>query len=124
MVSAKKGHRTTMGISITIFFPVLYTFLLRSTHACRCSYFTCGLSLSLQHWRSAVRSVEGEGEGGAVDPLVAEEAFLLTQQICANVVAYCRVPMTVGGERMTSCGDITADAMSLFEEVVLVSVQV
>ncbi len=40
--------------------------------------------------------------GGAregVDPLVTEEAFLLTQQICANVMAYCRVAMTIGGKR-------------------------
>ena len=53
----------------------------------------------LQDWHDIVRSVGvgEEGDGATLDPLVAEEAFLLTQQICANVVAYCRVAMTVGG---------------------------
>ncbi len=38
-----------------------------------------------------------EGEGGRPDPCLAEEAFLLVQQISANVMAYCRVAMTMGG---------------------------
>ena len=38
-----------------------------------------------------------EGEGGGDDPLISKEMLLLVQQICANIINYCRVAMTMGG---------------------------
>ena len=53
-----------------------------------------------QSWRGIVQEVISgeEGEGDKVDPVISEEALLLVQQICANVVSYCRVAMTIGGK--------------------------
>ena len=67
---------------------------------------------SLQNWRAlAQRAVQVEdGEGGmgvatASGPSV-DEAFLLVQQITANIVSYCQVAMTMGGE--LTCYNYTA----------------
>ena len=46
-----------------------------------------------------------EGEGDRVDPIISEEALLLVQQICANVVSYCRVAMTMGGQYLNGYCD-------------------
>ena len=41
--------------------------------------------------------VEGEEEEGRTLFLPTMQAFLLVQQISANIVSYCRVAMTIGG---------------------------
>ena len=48
----------------------------------------------------AVRGDGGEGgeEGGSSDPLLSLEAQLKVQQICANIINYCRTAMTMGGK--------------------------
>ena len=46
---------------------------------------------------TAVRVEEEEGEGEGSTRLT-NEASLLVQQISANIVDYCRVTMTMGGE--------------------------
>ena len=35
---------------------------------------------------------------GEDDPFCSDEASLLVQEISANIVSYCRVAMTMGGE--------------------------
>ena len=44
--------------------------------------------------------MEGRGgeEGGTSDPLLSLEAQLKVQQICANIINYCRTAMTMGGK--------------------------
>ena len=48
----------------------------------------------------AVRGDRGEGGegGGTSDPLLSLEAQLKVQQICANIINYCRTAMTMGGK--------------------------
>ena len=58
----------------------------------------------LQVWpglvSDAVRGDGGEGGegGGTSDPLLSLEAQLKVQQICANIINYCRTAMTMGGK--------------------------
>ena len=62
----------------------------------------------MQNWHSlvqaVVRGVERQSDGGdgvesgGVELVRTEQASLLVQQITCNVVAYCRVAMTMGGE--------------------------
>ena len=52
--------------------------------------------------QKAVHVEDGEsGVGGAsgtpADTANSDEAFLLVQQITANIVSYCQVAMTMGG---------------------------
>ena len=54
-------------------------------------------SVVFQNWRDVVGELE-RGEGVGSDPMTSREAFLLVQQVCANVMAYCRVTMTMGGK--------------------------
>ena len=50
-----------------------------------------------QSWHALVQLAGSEGERETQDTLLLEEASLLVQQIFANIVAYCRVAMTMGG---------------------------
>ena len=52
---------------------------------------------SKQSWRAMVQLALSVEDGETQDVLLLEEASLLVQQICANIVAYCRVAMTMGG---------------------------
>lgn len=63
-------------------------------------------ALVLQSWQKLVdltlqeAEAEGEGEGregNTGNTALRNEAFLLVQQISANIVSYCRVAMTMGG---------------------------
>ena len=52
-------------------------------------------------WSGLVsEALRGEAEGMDVnpDPLVTLETKLKVLQICANIVDYCRVAMTMGGD--------------------------
>ena len=52
-------------------------------------------------WSGLVsEALRGEAEGTDVnpDPLVTLETKLKVLQICANIVDYCRVAMTMGGD--------------------------
>ena len=50
-----------------------------------------------QSWHALVQLAGSEEERETQDTLLLEEASLLVQQISANIVAYCRVAMTMGG---------------------------
>lgn len=52
--------------------------------------------------QKAVNADDGDS-GGASGASSAnmDEAFLLIQQITANIVSYCQVAMTLGGKSMT-----------------------
>ena len=62
---------------------------------------------ALQGWQKLVETTVqeeeeqeeggGGGGGGGKDTILANQAFLLVQQISANIVSYCRVAMTIGG---------------------------
>ncbi len=43
------------------------------------------------------QSEGGDGVRG-VDLMISEDASLVVQQIATNLVSYCRVAMTIGGE--------------------------
>ncbi len=47
-----------------------------------------------------------QSEGGdsvrGVDLMISEDASLVVQQIATNLVSYCRVAMTIGGEFVCS----------------------
>lgn len=45
---------------------------------------------------------DGGGEGRRAELIRTEQASLLVQQITCNVVSYCRVAMTMGGEHVAS----------------------
>ncbi|CAI8023964.1 Nuclear pore complex protein Nup205 [Geodia barretti] len=58
-----------------------------------------------QMWSGLVaEALRGEAEGTDVnpDPLVTLETKLKVLQICANIVDYCRVAMTMGGKEFSS----------------------
>ena len=49
-------------------------------------------------------NVDDNDSGGASRVSIAnmDEAFLLIQQITANIVSYCQVAMTLGGKSITA----------------------
>ena len=56
----------------------------------------------------------GDGvRGGGVDLMVGEEALLLVQQIATNLVSYCRVAMTIGGEVANVAGCLSRKCVSI-----------
>ena len=64
-----------------------------------------------QNWhllaQKAVHIEDGDGSGGGAtgapaDFMSSDEAFLLIQQISANIVSYCQVTMTMGGMLLNS----------------------
>lgn len=54
----------------------------------------------MQSWTKLVeKAVREEGEDAEDnDKFLSTQAFLLVQQISANIVSYCRVAMTMGGK--------------------------
>lgn len=49
--------------------------------------------------QKAVNADDGDSSGASSANM--DEAFLLIQQITANIVSYCQVAMTLGGKSMT-----------------------